>query len=224
MSLSILAKQYLSTLKKNEQYSASKTETRNYLVKQGIPPTEALLNFQAEYSGLTLTIANQTGRSFFARLFSRKSILCNKPLDKEIEKNQYIFDCGIHQTAQFGFFLTQNGQVCTSEEEDNINILYGSFEKMIEEYAWISAMVNPTQYPTCYEINDQERLVHFLKKTFEVVLACSDEYFCWWKGEGLIIQNGVWLDQPKRFFRLYYEEKNQSDQLIRRLVQERIIT
>ena len=111
MELSERAKNYLLKIKKDFNWSADKDETKRYLEKQNFIPTEEILKFQANYSGLELKTNSNKRDKFSAYLFSKSQIVNNEPLEIEKVNEKFIFICGDHETAQFRFWLTDKGQI-----------------------------------------------------------------------------------------------------------------
>jgi hypothetical protein len=223
MELSERAKYYLLKIKKDFNWSADKDETKRYLEKQNFIPTEEILKFQANYSGLELKTNGNKRDKFSAYLFSKSQIANNEPLEIEKVNEKFIFICGDHETAQFRFWLTDKGEICTVDDDDTLNILYSSFDKKIEEYALKNEIQNWKQNPYYFEIQSQKELTSLMNSEFEIISECSDNYATWWKNENLIIANGVWLDRPERYFHVYGKEEKMCNQLVERLQKTNIL-
>jgi len=223
MNLSERAENYLSKIKKDFNWSADKDETKNYLERQNFNATEEILKFQTDYSGLDLKINNGKRNKFSAYLFSKSQIVNNEPLKMEKVNDKYIFICGENETAQFRFWVTANGKICTINDDDSLNIIYSSFDKKIEEYALKDEIKNWKQNPVYFEIENQEELISIINAEFDLIEECSDNYSLWWKNENLIIENGVWLDRPERYFHVFGKEEKVCNQLVERLQNGRIL-
>ncbi|WP_238388140.1 hypothetical protein [Hymenobacter sediminis] len=100
-------------MKQDKSWLITTEVLSRYLLKQGVKPTSALLSFQENYSGLILTIQNNKGATFKANLFSSLDIVFNRDEDVSKVGGRYIFECGEHSTAQFNFYITDKGEVCT---------------------------------------------------------------------------------------------------------------
>ncbi len=223
MELSKRAKNYLLNIQKDFKWSTTEAETKNYLERQSFTPTDELLKFQTNYSGLELKTSSIKRDKFSASLFSKSQIINNEPLELEKVADKYIFICGEHETAQFKFWITDSGEICTINDDDTLNILHSSFDKKIEEYALKNEICDWGENPYYFEIQNQKELTLIMNSEFEIITECSDEYSTWWKNENLIIANGVWLDRPERYFHVYGKDEKICTELVVRLKEAKIL-
>src|SRR5690349_24295119 len=114
--LSERVQKYLASLTRDRDWTSERETTKQYLSDSGIHNPNALVDFQINYSGYTLTKRNKPGDSFTARLLSQKQIESKDKLDYLELDNQLLIGCGDHKTAQFNFYLTHNGQLCTIDD------------------------------------------------------------------------------------------------------------
>ncbi|WP_306640164.1 hypothetical protein [Sanyastnella coralliicola] len=223
MNLSERASKYLKSLNKDLKRSSNEDQTKAYLERQNIRSYDGFLRFQILYSGYELTIKDNPGHSFLASLFTQEQIRKNEILEIEKAGDRYIEVCGDHKSAQFTFFITDKGEICTLDDNDLPNILYSSFDKMLEEYALRNEIHNWDSNPYYFEVKNLEHLTTVMNNTFQVIRECSDQYVTWWRNENLIAVKGVWLDRPEPYFHVYGKERNQCDDLIERLTTKGIL-
>jgi hypothetical protein len=223
MSLSERARQYIKTLKRDDQFISSEEETRDYLTSQGIAPFDQFLKYQAAYSGYELTINNDPGNSFSFRLFSKKQIQRNEDVDLIKAGDRLVLNCGDHRTAQFNFFLTDRGELCTLNDDDSPNVLYSSFDLFVEEYALRNQISHWDCNPYYFEVLKPADLTELMGQKFKVIEECSDSLTNWWKDDQVVAVKGVWLDQPKFYFHVYGTQRQLCDELIEYLKKQGIL-
>ncbi|NMF38733.1 hypothetical protein KMW28_24340 [Flammeovirga yaeyamensis] len=223
MNLSGRASKYLNTLTRDLKWSSDEEQTKAYLESQNISYCDSFLRYQTLYSGYELTIKDDPGQSFSASLFSQKQIIKNETLELEKVGNRLIEVCGEHKTAQFTFFITERGEICTLDEDDLPNILHDSFDKMLEEYALRNEIYNWDSNPYYFEVKNLEELTNMMNSEFHIISECSDQYSIWWKNENLIAVKGVWLDRPEAYFHVYGRERSKCDSLVEGLKTKEIL-
>lgn len=203
MNLSQRASNYLSSLIRDSSWTSGIEETRLYLINQKISEYSEFLRYQLNFSGYELTIRNDTSGSFIASLFSQNQLRSNECLDVyNIDERQLII-CGDHSTAQFPFYLSDRGEICTYPNEEYLNILYSSFDFIIEEYALLNEIYNWTSDPLYYKVLDGDKLYALMGNEFQIIDECSDIFTTWWRSGNLIAVKGVWLDMPDSYFHVY---------------------
>jgi hypothetical protein len=217
MKLSERASKYLNSLTRDMNWTSNGDETKTYLINQNINPTDVFLRYQTLYSGYELTIKDDPGHSFSASLFSSKQIRKNETLDIEKAGDRLVEICGSHITAQFTFFITDRGEICTLDDDDLPNILHSSFDKMLEEYALRNEIYNWDCSPYYFEIKSLDDLINSMNSEFQIIKECSDEYSTWWRNKDLIAVKGIWLDRPDSYFHVYGKNRNECDDLIETL-------
>lgn len=217
MNLSERASKYLKSLTRDVKWSSDENQTKAYLEGQNISSYDGFLRFQTLYSGYELTIKDDPGHSFSASLFSQKQIGKNETLEIEKAGDRLVEVCGEHKTAQFTFFITDRGEICTLDDDDLPNILHSSFDKMLEEYALRNEIYNWDSNPYYFEVKNFQDLTSAMNNEFQMIDECSDDYSTWWKNDNLIAVKGIWLDRTEAYFHVYGKERNQCDDLIERL-------
>ena len=207
------AKQYFSSLKRYEEYVVDEYLVNTYLQKQTDVSMMEFLRFQIQYSGYELTIKNEPGHTFKAFLLLKQQIEQNQPSEFEWFDDRLVEICGDHASAQFNFFLTHKGEICTLDNNDEINIIHSSFEKMVEEYAlrnelsdWVSI--------SYYDVMDVSKLNRFLKNQLQIISECTDEYSTWWKNDEIAAVKGKWLDRQAFYFHVYGKKQRGCDDFI----------
>jgi hypothetical protein len=222
MNLSERAIRYLKTRKRDKLFIVSETETREYLNSQGIISDE-FIRFQVNYSGYELTIQNDPGKSFYCKLFSTKQIQKNEKLELLKVGDRLLEHCGDYSTAQFTYFLTNKGELCTLDDNDLPNILYNSFDTFVEAYALQNRISNLDQNPYYFEVLKASDLNLFMKQRFKVLEECTDSYNQWWTDEHLFAVKGVWFDRPEFYFHVYGTSQLLCNNMINELKMQEIL-
>lgn len=223
MNFSNRAKLYLSKLSKHKQWSTSEEETSNYLFAQNITPTQGILEFQANYSGLELTINGHKSETFSSNLFSRNQIKNNELLDLDKKNNKLFFPCGHHATAQFMFFVTGKCEICTLDNSENFNIIHSNFRKMIEQYALLNQIWDWKKNPFYFKLLKLDQLIDHMKYSFQFIEETSDDYSLWWQNENIIISTGTWFDRPSKYLLVFGKNQNIITQLLEILESKSVI-
>jgi hypothetical protein len=214
MGLSERARQYLNTLKRDNRFVSDELETRDYLIAQGIEPYEQFLRYQVAYSGYELTIQNDPGHGFSCRLLSKSQIQKNTKLDVTKIGDTLIQDCGVHKTAQFNFFLTDRGELCTLNNDDLPNVLNSSFDKFVEKYALINHISHWARNPYYFEVLRPEELNLVMGERFNDIEECTDSFEHWWTDGRIVAVRGAWLDRPECYFHIYGVQRQLCDNII----------
>jgi hypothetical protein len=222
MKLSERAGAYVASLERDLYWSAGRAATAAWLEGQGLPHGEALLRFQELYSGLTMTIRGNDRDAFSARLFLHQQVAENKPPAFEKIGDTWIFPCGDHRTAQFTFYITAEGAFCTVPDE-TIHVLHDDFATFIEGYALKNEIADWESNPAFFHVTSQEHLATLLRSEFDLITECSDTRASWWQNETLIVDNGVWLDEPSTYFHVYGKRRDACDTLIGRLKRQGVL-
>jgi hypothetical protein len=226
MKFSNKASKYLDKLKRDKGYSyLGKSDVINYLKRHDIPLFEKVIEFQIEYSGLVLTIFDKPLSTFYARLFSLSDIDANAANNFFQISGQYYFYCGDHETAQFWFVLSQNGEICTcNNERETPNVVFSSFHKFIETYAFEDLLKMNKKYehtPYC-DLIDQSHFDNLTKEYFQHITA-SDSFNKWLSNEDFVIHTGIWLDRPSNYIHVYGDNKMKCETFIQALKDKNII-
>jgi hypothetical protein len=226
MKFSNKASKYLDKLKRVKAYSYSdKNEVINYLERHDIPMFEKVIEFQIEYSGLVLTISDKPLSTFYARLFSVSDIEANATIDFFQISGQYYFYCGDHETAQFWFVLSQNGELCTCDNErETANVVFSSFDKFIETYAFedLLKMNKKYEHPPYYDLIDETDFDNLTKGYYQHVTA-SDSFNQWLSNDDLVIHKGTWLGRSSKYIHFYGDNKLKCETFMQTLKEKNII-
>jgi hypothetical protein len=178
MTLSERATKYFSTLKRINEFYLDKEKTIEYCKTQNFPLTERLLDIQTKFSGYKLTIRNHSGHGFLLRLFAEYDFKENREIEFYFFGETYVVDFGEHDTAQFQFYITNLGELCTlgHHDGDTPNIICSSIEKFIEQYALQNELALQTKNPYYHDILNNEELTKLLEQDFDKIEECSDKY------------------------------------------------
>lgn len=221
-NLSDKAKAYLSRLNKDKNWSTDELTTGSYLIENNFINSESLTNFQSNYSGITISIKNKS-EDFSALLFSRSQIINNEELEYLEFEGRKIIECGNHQTAPFRFYITENGEICTVDSFDKLNLIHKSFEKRIEQYALLNEIAEWEEIPYYYNVVNQNKLERYLADNFDIITECSDEFSYWGRNHELVVKNGKWLDKQSKYFKIYSNDIELSTSIINTLKNDKIL-
>ncbi|WP_269236814.1 hypothetical protein [Flavobacterium flavigenum] len=225
MRFSNNASKYLAKLKRNNEFVVSREQLVDYFKKHNIPEFEKIIKFQMDFSGLELTIKNKDSSKFNAFLISKKNLLKNEVIDYLIINNKYYFFCGDHETAQFWFVISENGEICTYDNNDEtVNTIYSSFEKFIESYTLID-LINQNkkyEYPGYFKLIENNRFEE-LTKNYLIYNSSNDEFNKWINTGNLIINKGIWLHEHSFYIHIYGDTKSECEKFIELLKREQII-
>lgn len=210
MNLSNKAARYLNKLKRNPDFVITdRDEAINYFRKQNIPAFENVINFQMEYSGFAFTIFNDKDSAFEATLFSRHDVTTNTEIEFIKIDGQYYFYCGDHRTAQLWFVLSERGELCTyNNNEVSVNIIFSSFDKFVESYAFKDLLNKNNRYehPPYYNLVNRDTFEKFTEH-YNLFFTANDDYNKWLTKDDLIIHQGTMLDSPTPYIHVYGDSK-----------------
>lgn len=226
MKLSTQAIAFINSLSRDEGWVVyDRAKVVNYFHQHNMPVFDKVIEFQMEYSGLFLTVYNDPGSSFKARLFSCHDIVSNAPLDFLLIEGQYFFYCGDYETAQFWFVLSQEGEVgIYDNSSETVNPIFSSFEKFIEAYAFEDLLQKNGKHvhPPFYKVKDCSAFSDFAKKYFSYDFAC-DAYNEWLLTDECIIHKGKWFDRSSFYIHIYGDDSIKCEDLAGILKNNKII-
>ena len=163
------AKKYLDKLVRDSSFVfLDRKMVSDYLNNHKIPPFEKIIDFQVDFSGLKLKITSKPNSSFNSYLFSRVDILENRRIDFIEIEDKYYFDCGEYATAPFWFVIGSDGQICTYNNDDyTVNVIFDSFEKLIETFAFEDLLLKSGMYECPYFYNiENVNCINYFKENF----------------------------------------------------------
>jgi hypothetical protein len=197
----------------------------DYLKRQNIPLLDKIIEFQLDFSGLELTLTNKPNSTFKASLFSKADIKENRPIDTIKIDRQLYFYCGDHETAQFYFVISGNGQICTYDNNDEtVNVIFSSFDKFVETYAFkdLLSQNNKYEHPYFYNLIDNSSFEELTQNFFQHNTA-SDDYNKWLSEDNLVIHKATWYDKQTFSIHVYGKDSNQCETFIQLLKDKKII-
>ncbi|MEX6690665.1 hypothetical protein QTN47_24375 [Danxiaibacter flavus] len=214
---------YLDALKRDFAWTSGKEEVEKYLLNQDIPAFEKVVQFQTNFSGLILTIVNKPTQTFKAQLFSKKDISTKSPADFIKLNEHYYFGCGEHETAQYNFVIDEKGQIGVYDNNlETVNIIFSSFEKMLETYSLENLLTNWYENPFFFKLVSQEKFQIFTKD-FRGLSTKNDDYDAWLRTDELVVHKGTWFDKAAFYIHIYGNEKNKCDDFIKVLKENGVI-
>lgn len=198
--LSNRAESYLSGLDKDPNYSCDKDMVIAYMEQQQVPLCKPVIRFQTKYSGFDLTIRANRMKTFYMRLFSRKAIKSNKRINVLQENGNTWFECGYHESAQYNFYINEEGEIIAESGKDELAI-YSSAEMMIESYALLDSIPydwwNRLSY--CKVVNKDSLSTYLLTKNFRQIKECCDDYNIYFSNGNIIVRCSVFWTNEGRF-------------------------
>jgi hypothetical protein len=213
---------YLVSLTRDRTWVTEEEVTEEYFKSNGVKDYSALMHFQLNYSGYTLTKKGKPLSSFTAQLVSREQLNYRGVLDFFEEKNTLLFPCGFHRTAQISFYLTQRGEFCTLGDADDINIISESFDREVERYVMHDELQDWIEHPYYYNFGNGEKFEE-LTLDFRLIEECSDQYCSWWTSDKVVVIKGTWLDRQEFYLHFYGRNENLVNNFIERMMKENIV-
>ncbi len=177
MTLTERATKYFNRLERNNEFYLDRETTIEYCKQQNFPLNEKFVDIQTNFSGYKLTITNDKGHGFLLRLFSKADVKNNNQIEVYHFDKTYVVDFGEHDTAQFHFYITNLGELCTlgHHDDDTRNIVCSSIEKFVEQYALQNELASQAKNPYYHDILDNQELTKILergKQSANAVLFC----------------------------------------------------
>ncbi|MGC4041824.1 MAG: hypothetical protein QM710_13845 [Flavobacterium sp.] len=123
MSLSQRATEYLRSLKRDPDWVTKEEETTTFLRNLRISNFDNLLNTQLDYSGHELTVHNNEKFNYKINFISEYHIGKNRKIYTENVNGEIILDFENAKKACH-YFITENGRICTKDEDNNRKIHY----------------------------------------------------------------------------------------------------
>ncbi|WP_153799351.1 hypothetical protein [Foetidibacter luteolus] len=213
---------YLHGLKRNKDAVTNRNELESFFLNQNIPVFEPVINYGVSFSGFTFRTKLRKGDAFSTFLVLLQDIESGKPFEFEKEQGKFLFYCGDHETAQFWFYIDQDGQFC-SDGYSGANVLSSSFEVKVEQYAFKNCLLGWIEHPYYYELKDLDSLLLALTNHFDVINECTDGYNSWFRSDNLIVQIGIWLHEQSYFVHFYGKSGEALAKFIADLEGEKII-
>ena len=219
------ARLYLNGIRRDKEWSADPEKVAAYFVKQKLQLSSELLKVQLLYSGYELILHGHPGRTFLLNFISKQAVSSNAEIGFYPVDNGYLLEFGEHATAQFTFYITDCGEVCTWEPEvgDEPNIVCSSVEKYIEQYALKNELSSQDEHPNYYQVLNLNELNAVLHQEFIEIPECTDAYSYWCFNDFLTVAKGTWLHEPTFYFHVYGKSKSACASFVERLKSASII-
>jgi hypothetical protein len=217
--LSQRAKTYLNGLRRADAWMAVSEKVAEYFANQKLLLTYELSKIQTLYSGYNLTIYRDPGHTFLLNFISKKEVSSNAEILFYIVDNKRLIEFGAHATAQFTFYITDLGEICTwgPEVGEKPNIICSTVEKYIEQYALKNELATQVEHPGYYQVTDAKQLDELLYREFIKTSECSDDYSYWGSNGFLTVVKGTWLHEPKFYLHVYGRSPEVCIEFIKRL-------
>ena len=215
------ASNYLQSLQRDKDAVTDKEVLEQFFSSQNLPLFEPVIDFGVSYSGFTLRTKRKKRDAFSALLVSSRDVKTNGQYDFEKEGETFLFYCGNHETAQFYFYINQLGHFC-SDGYTGVNVISSSFELEVEQYAYKSELLDWIESPY-YDLGETAELERTLNSEFEKVAECSDDYNAWFVSDKIIIQKGIWLQEPSYYLHLFSKSNAALDKITNHLENAAVI-
>ncbi|MBO9728684.1 MAG: hypothetical protein J7623_08610 [Chitinophaga sp.] len=226
MNFSNTAAKYQDRLKWDSRFVVKdRQEVIDYLKRQNIEPFKHVIDFQVKYSGIELTLPGKPGTTFYAHLFSQNDIKSDAEIDHVKINGRSYFFCGDHETAQFWFVLSETGEICTyNNQDESINPLFSSFQKFIETYAQQHRQRQNKLYehPPYYKLKNSTALQELVSTSPEYTPA-NDQYNQWYTANDIVIYQGTWFQAPTAFIHMYGKREADCEKFVQSLKAKGII-
>lgn len=222
--LSNRAENYLRGLNKDLDWCCDKETATAYMEQQVIPLCKPVIRFQTTYSGLDLTIGANQMETFYMRLFFRKAINGNKRISVLSENGYTLFKCGYHESAQYNFYLNDQGEIIAQSGDDEIAI-YSSAEMIVESYALLDSISNGwCRLPSWYKVGNKDCLDAYLQdKNFRHLTECCDAYNTYFTNGNIIVRSSVmWINDGGFAITIYGKDEQTCKQLIDELKKNKL--
>lgn len=169
------------------------------LEQAGLPVFEPIVAFQQQFGGITYRVKGQRGK-YSLGLF-RPDISGFTP-----DGRHYYFNCFTHGTAQFGFYLREDGVMYVDERFSAPVAIASSIEKFLESEAMVNELVD--LHFTCWSpLGEVARDDTSLKMHLDlpVIAQASDAYTTWWGNAHIrVVQQVFYSDGPPQSYRAFY--------------------
>jgi len=220
--LSERAINYLQKLDRDKDAIVDRKQIEQYFQQQGVPIFDPVVDFGVSYSGFTFKSKTKKSDSFSSFLVWMDDIKLNRQFNFEKQDNGYLFYCGQHETAQFYFYIDQEGQFCSNGHK-GANILSSTFDVEVEQYAYKDGLNGWIEYPYFYNLINTDALQLKLASSFDTILECTDIYNRWFSNDNIIIQKGIWLDNPTSYLHFYGKTNDIVEKIVDELKKNEII-
>lgn len=189
--------------------------------ESGIEISQKLIDLLTKYNSYRLTIEEDENQTFSIHFIS-KSDIKKKRETIFTENGITLFPFGDHKTAQFHFYITNNGEIATLETNQLVFIC-SSIEKFIEQYALQNEIGSKKDYPYYYQVSNNDKLMAVLSGSFTEIPECSNQYSSWYTNGTVTIVKGICLDGSGWFLHIFASKNTITDQLIVHLQKEKYI-
>ncbi|MDU1889539.1 MAG: hypothetical protein E6767_02510 [Dysgonomonas sp.] len=207
--LTPLATDYLRRQTRDTKWYADEDSTVEYFIGQDVEDTNFLLELQLEYSGYVLKIKGRERDAFYLTLFSAKDIKNNKPMHYEEAEGLRLFQTEGFGTAQFGFYITDKGEIVIYgyETRGKIVPVATSVEKLIERQAMADDLARKNIVSNnFYRVEDGEKMKQYLMRAGTKINDCSDRYDSWYKAKDCYLNLGPMFDGSAHCLGIYTKE------------------
>lgn len=158
------------------------------------------------------------------RLFSHKAIKSNKRISVIQENGNTLFECGYHESAQYNFYINEDGEIIAQSGRDEFAI-YSSAEMMIESYAFLNSIPHDWyRLPFLYKVVCKDNLnSYLLNKNFRYVKDCCDAYNIYFSNGNIIICCSVfWTNEGRFVIAIYGKDEKMCKQFIEELKKNKL--
>jgi len=224
MQLSNRASEYLEKLHQDQNYTCTEDLAVHYLRQNELPALRPVVDFQTNISGYTFPIAGKPSNSFNASLFSLKDIKEGVPIECVLVNEKRYFFCGDFDTAPFYIVLSEGGEICTYDEnEESVNPIYSTSEILIENFALLNYVSTETvELPPYYTLADSKTLDLLMEGQGQFSEA-NDLFNTWYMTDNVIIHKGTWFDRHEFYVHLYGKKLEDAKAFHSLLIEKGII-
>ena len=218
--LSKRAEKYLSGLNRDMKWCCDRDKAIEYMEMNNIPVSKSIVRYQVNYSGYDLTIHGDEAETFYMRLFSREAISKGNAIEAFDCDGGIMIDCGYHETAQYNFFINENGEIIAESGNDSF-VLHSSADAMIESYAFLNSIPDDFHKSIHYcEVVDKDYLFADLsRRNFRLDKDSEDNYHSYFtKGKVIVCCSVFWTNEGKYVLSFYGKDEESCKQLLEQLI------
>lgn len=165
----------------------------------GLPVFEPVVAFQQEFGGITFRVRGNRGKNYLGLFQTGFSSFTP-------DGQHYYFECFTHGTAQFHFYLGEDGTMYVDGGFPAPLAIASSIEKYLESEAVVNELID-LSFQWWSPLEEVEQDDTRLRKHLDlpIIAEASDAYTTWWGNERLrVVQEVFWSKGLPQHHRAFY--------------------